>query len=136
MQPRRNFRRQDTSWRPVSAYVGAVSADTEVGLGAPPVSGVLVRKVQMRVRVEHDFDANNYWTVAVYWRDASGNAFLVSEEKTVSLDFFANVVLPLYSNDSGFRLERLHELTVKFTKTGSPTALSGVQLYADLYVGI
>ena len=135
-RPDRIFVREDRTWRQVPAYVGAVSSDIEVGLGSPETSGVLARKVQLRVRSTHAFDADNYWTVGLYWRDEDGNAVLVSETSTQEFDFGAHLIIVVYANDTGFRLQQNHELTVKFTKTGTPDALVGAQLYSDLYVGI
>lgn len=137
-EARREFRKEITAWRPVLIWVGTVSATTEIGLGMPPLDGALLRGVGLRLRTTHSPNSTNYWTVGVYLRDKDGDAVLVpgSEETTVSQEFPAHIDFAPYRSGSGIRVQAFHEPTVLLTKTGSPDALSGVQLQGDWFVGI
>jgi len=124
------------SWRPGTIYVASISAATEIGLGQAAHGGVKLRRVTIRVRTQHDPSPTAYWTFTVQRREADGTAYPTETFTTATTAIRANVQILLYDNMPGLRLEENHEVTVSVAKTGSPTALSGVMLYSDWYVGI
>jgi len=125
-----------TAWRQQVIYVGTLSADAEVGLGSPPVSGALLRKVSIRVRTTLDPNATNYWTIEARWRDADLTALPLATVTTDTTALTAHLEIPIYHFGTGLRLEKQHEATVSFAKTNSPSNLAQVTLYADWYVGV
>lgn len=131
----REFRDEITAWRQTSTYIGDVSSDIEVGLGAP-VSGPFVRSVQIRVRTEFAGSSTAYYTIVAQWRDADGNASELGRLTTETTLLPAHVRTWVWQVGDGVRLIDGSELTVTFTATGSPAALTGVQLYADWLVGV
>ena len=124
------------AWRQQVVYAGTLSADTEVGLGSPPESGALLRKVMFRVRTTLELDASNYWTIEARWRDGTQTPIPLGAIASDTTRMTANLELPIYHFGTGVRMEKQHEATVAFTKTGSPSTLVQVTLYADWYVGV
>ena len=129
------LRAELVAWRQQVIYVGTLSADTEIGLGSPPVSGALLRKVSFRVRSDLALGAE-YWTVEARWRDLDLTPMALGSLTTDTTMLTAHIEYPVYHVGSGLRLEEQHEATVSFSKTGSPGNLVQVTLYADWYVGV
>ena len=116
-------------------YLGSVSSAIEVGLGAP-LSGPTVRSVQIRVRTEFTASSTDYYTIVAQWRDASGVANELGRITTETTILEAHIRTWIWQVGAGVRLVDGAELTVTFAATGSPAALTGVQLYADWLVGV
>jgi len=133
--PIRELRDERTAWRQTSSYVGSISSSAEVGLGTPP-SGAMVRDVQIRVRTAHAASPTDYYTLVAQWRDNDGVASELGRITTETTMLPANTRTWIWQVGAGLRLIDGAELTVTFTATGSPSALSGVQLYADWLVGV
>ncbi len=132
--PMRELRDELTAWRQTGAYVGEVSSDIEVGLGAPP-GGAMVRAVQIRVRADL-LAGTDYYTIIAKWRDAAGAEQELGNITTESTTITAHVRVWIWSQGSGVRLSDGTELTVSFVATGAPPPITGVQLYADWLVGV
>lgn len=137
-QERRGTEPRDESvaWRPVAQYVGTISVDTEVGLVHPPFSDVRVLRVAYIARGTVSVSSTDYWTITLKLRDEQGTSEDVSTMSLQNYETTANVGFDVFHKDKQLRVQQNHELTVAFTKTGSPASLTQVQVYADLYVGI
>ena len=133
--PMRELRDELTAWRQSGAYIATVTSGDEVGLGSP-LSGPTVRGVQIRVRSEYSASTTDYYTIVAQWRDAAGAASELGRITTATTVLPKNVRTWIWQIGAGVRLIDGAEVTVTFTATGSPAALTGVQLYADWLVGV
>lgn len=133
---RQDFRTELVAWRPASVDLGSVSADREAHLVSAPRNGLLLRRVFLVLRTTHEPDEDAYWSILAFWRHADGTDQELGGITSALYEIEANKLRAVWHVDGGMRLERNHEVTVKFVKTGSPTALDGVGLQADCYVGI
>ena len=124
------------AWRPLVIYVGTLSADTEIGVGSTPEDGALLRKLSMRVRSDFALSSTDYWRIEARWRDESLNAMALATISTDTRSFHAHREYPIYHVGAGLRMIQQHEVSVAFTKVGSPGTLAQVTLYADWYVGL
>ena len=129
------MRDQATAWRPVTVYVGDVSADTEVCLLVAPFRGIRILRVGFKVRGTVSADASHYWTFRIVRRLVNETEVEVEKVDT-SGAARDNESRDIYHRGIECRMEEGEELSVQITKTGSPAALSQVALYADVYAGI
>ncbi len=132
----RALTKQEVATRPTVVFVGTVSATTEIGLGSPTTGGQLIRRVRLRLRTTVAPSPTNYWTMQVYWKDEAGNEYLIGESDTTVGQVLANREYAVWHNDTGIRIESLHEVTLKLTKNGSAPALVNLTVYPDWFAGI
>ena len=129
-------RDETVAWRPIAQYVGTISADTEIGLLRPPFSDVRVLRVGFFARGTLTASSTDYWTITLKLRDTQGTAEDVEALSLKDYETTASVGFDVFHKNRQLRVQANYELTVAFTKTGSPSNLTQVQVYADAYVGI
>lgn len=137
----RELRDEATAWRPLSVYVGTLTAGAtnyDIGIGSPMFDGALLRRAILRLRSKHELNADNYWTMGMFLINPSGTRERIPgvTKQTINQDFPADINFDAYHESGGLRVNANYEVIVRFSSTGSPADLTQVQLYADWFVGI
>ncbi len=120
------------AWRQHPVYIGDISAGSspEVGLGAPPVGGAMLRRVTLRARADFTGGAQ----VDLQRRDFSGVATLIAKQNFANQQITAHILFEVWHSSEGMRFEPEHEATLLWAVGG--VGLTGVTAYADWYVGL
>jgi hypothetical protein len=128
--------REEVATRPTVVFVGTVTASTEIGLGSPTTGGQSIRRVRLRLRTTVAPSPTDYWTLEVFWKDDGGNESLIGSSDTTAVQIPASMEYAVWHAEAGVRIESLHEVTLKLTKTGSAPDLVNVTVYPDWFAGI
>ena len=126
-------REPEYALRMISIYVGAVSADREVGIVSPPVGGIAITRLSFVVRTSITEDGINYWTFQVVFRRPEEQ--ILGELIVNNFNLDASTKYVIWELPSGIMVEPDQEVSVKMIASGAPSTLEDLHLYADLRAG-